>query len=86
MKRNQRKENRFCAQSTTICVGYKENVEKNIPCTYEEVLANLQERDHRDTHRDVAPLIKVKDAIELAVLLENSYISYETGKTVEIKE
>lgn len=44
---------------------YKENVAKNIPCTYEEVLANLQERDHRDTHRDVAPLIKVKDAIEL---------------------
>lgn len=27
-----------------------------------------------------------KDAIELAVLLENSYISYETGTTVEIKE
>ncbi len=30
--------------------------------------------------------IGVKEAIELAVLLENSYISYETGKTVEIKE
>jgi len=28
----------------------------------------------------------MKEAIELAVLLENSYISYETGKTVEIKE
>jgi predicted dehydrogenase len=28
----------------------------------------------------------VKDAIELAVLLENSYISYENGTTVEIKE
>lgn len=28
----------------------------------------------------------MKDAIELAVLLENSYISYEKGKTVEIKE
>ncbi|MBQ3007297.1 MAG: Gfo/Idh/MocA family oxidoreductase [Clostridia bacterium] len=28
----------------------------------------------------------MQDAIELAVLLENSYISYETGKTVEIKE
>jgi len=30
--------------------------------------------------------IGMKEAIELAVLLENSYISYETGKTVEIKE
>lgn len=28
----------------------------------------------------------LKDAIELAVLLENSYISYETNQTVEIKE
>lgn len=28
----------------------------------------------------------LKEAIELAVLLENSYISYETSKTVEIKE
>ena len=28
----------------------------------------------------------VNDAIELAVLLENSYISYENGTTVEIKE
>ncbi len=27
-----------------------------------------------------------EEAIELAVLLENSYISYENGKTVEIKE
>ncbi len=28
----------------------------------------------------------IKDAIDLAVLLESSYISYETGRTVEIKE
>ena len=41
---------------------YKENVEKNIACTYEEVLANIQERDYRDTHRDIAPLIIVPDA------------------------
>ena len=30
--------------------------------------------------------IAMEDAIELAVLLENAYISYETGKTVEIEE
>ena len=41
---------------------YEENVQKNIPCTYEEVLANLQERDYRDSHRDIAPLIVVDDA------------------------
>ena len=42
---------------------YKENVEKKIECTFEEVLSNLQERDYRDTHRDVAPLIIVEDAV-----------------------
>ena len=42
---------------------YKENVEKKIECTFEEVLSNLQERDYRDTHRDVAPLIIVDDAV-----------------------
>ena len=40
-----------------------ENQEKGIIATFEEVLANLQERDYRDTHRDVAPLIIVDDAI-----------------------
>ena len=42
---------------------YKENIEKNISCTFEEVLANIQERDYRDTHRDIAPLIIVPDAL-----------------------
>lgn len=28
----------------------------------------------------------INDAIDLAVLLENSYLSYESGKTIEIKE
>ncbi len=41
---------------------YEENVSKNIACTYEEVLANLHERDYRDSHRDIAPLRKVEDA------------------------
>ncbi len=40
-----------------------ENQEKGINTTFEEVLTNLQERDYRDTHRDVAPLIIVEDAI-----------------------
>ena len=52
---------------------YEENVQKNIACTYEEVLANLHERDYRDTHRDIAPLIKVEDA----TLLDNSNLNIE---------
>ena len=52
---------------------YKENISKNISCTFEEVLANLQERDYRDTHRDVAPLIIVDDA----VVIDNTKLSIE---------
>ena len=52
---------------------YKENVEKHIDGTFEEVLANLQERDYRDTHRDVAPLIITDDAI----VFDNTNITIE---------
>lgn len=52
---------------------YKENVEKKIDCTFEEVLSNLQERDYRDTHRDVAPLIIVDDA----VVVDNTNLTIE---------
>ena len=52
---------------------YKENISKNITCTFEEVLSNLQERDYRDTHRDVAPLIIVDDAI----VIDNTNLSIE---------
>ena len=52
---------------------YKENVEKNIPCTYEEVYQNLKERDYRDSHRDIAPLKIVEDA----VIVDSSNLSIE---------
>lgn len=52
---------------------YKENQEKHIESTFEEVLANLQERDYRDTHRDIAPLIVVDDA----VVVDNSEMTIE---------
>lgn len=57
---------------------YKENVEKGIPCTYEEVLANLKERDYRDSHRDISPLIIVPGAF----IVDNS--NYTIEETVEI--
>ena len=64
----------LCADEATRAERrYTENLEKNIPCTYEEVLANLHERDHRDTHRDIAPLIKVADAIEI----DNTHLNIE---------
>ncbi|MFZ4107023.1 (d)CMP kinase [Flavobacterium sp.] len=41
--------------------------------TYEEVLANVQERDYIDTHRDDSPLVMAADAIEI----DNSFLTRE---------
>ncbi len=42
----------------------KEEAEKgNTSLTYEQVLKDVKERDHRDMTRKICPLVKVKDAI-----------------------
>ncbi len=45
--------------------------------TYEEVLANVKERDERDTSRATSPLHKAEDAL----ILDNSYLSIEEQLT-----
>ena len=42
---------------------YKQNLEKGIKCTYEEVLKSIEERNKIDTTRKIAPLKKAEDAI-----------------------
>ncbi len=44
---------------------FKELYEKNPNVTIEEVKANLEMRDYIDSHREVSPLRKAEDAIEL---------------------
>lgn len=44
---------------------YKENMEKNIPCTIEDIREDVRKRDYIDSHRDFAPLKKASDAIEV---------------------
>lgn len=44
---------------------FKELSEKGDTSTYEEVLADINRRDYNDTHREVAPLKKADDAIEV---------------------
>lgn len=44
---------------------FKELAEKGDTSTYEEVLEDIVQRDYNDTHRDVAPLKKADDAIEV---------------------
>lgn len=41
----------------------KQNQEKGIPCSYEEVLEGIMDRDKRDSSREVAPLKQAEDAI-----------------------
>jgi cytidylate kinase len=44
---------------------FKELYEKNPNITIEEVKNNLEMRDYIDSHREISPLRKAKDAIEL---------------------
>lgn len=56
---------------------YKELVGKGQTVTYEEVLADMRERDGRDSSREVAPTAMAEDA----TLLDNSDMTFE--ETVE---
>nr|WP_180964157.1 (d)CMP kinase [Haloimpatiens massiliensis] len=44
---------------------YKELVEKGIEVNYEEILKDIKRRDHIDSTREISPLAKAKDAIEI---------------------
>lgn len=44
---------------------YKENIEKGMNVTYEEILESVKTRDHADMTREIAPLKKAEDAIVL---------------------
>lgn len=61
---------------------YKENMEKGISTTYEEVLQILKNRDKIDMEREVAPLKKAEDAIEIDST--NMSIEEVVDKVVEL--
>ena len=52
---------------------WKEYQAKGMPNTYEEVLADVKQRDYQDTHREAAPLRQAEDA----VLLDTSEMNFE---------
>ncbi len=52
---------------------YDEMRGKGQPADYDEILKNVQQRDYIDTHREVSPLRKADDAIEL----DNSSMTIE---------
>ena len=44
---------------------YDELVAKGMPAEFDDILKNVKERDYIDSHREVSPLRKADDAIEL---------------------
>ena len=60
---------------------YKEFFEKNPNITIEEVKNNLEIRDYIDSHREVSPLRKAEDAIEL----DNTHLGMEEQLDIALK-
>ena len=52
---------------------YKELEAKGMAASFEDILKNVKERDYIDSHREVSPLRKAEDAIEL----DNSNLTIE---------
>ena len=44
---------------------FKELQERNIECSYDEILKDIFERDYKDSHRATDPLRKAVDAVEI---------------------
>ncbi len=61
---------------------YDELKAKGMEADFEEILKNVQERDYIDTHREVSPLRKADDAIEL----DNSHMTIAEQKAWLLKE
>jgi cytidylate kinase len=60
---------------------FKELFEKNPNITIEEVKTNLELRDYIDSHRQISPLRKAVDAIEL----DNSNLNPEEQLSIVLK-
>ncbi len=52
-----------CSVEERAMRRYKQNLEKGITSTYEEVLAGIKERHRLETEREIAPLTKAPDAV-----------------------
>ncbi len=61
---------------------YKQNLQKGINSSYEEVLENIKQRHKLETERDIAPFVKAEDAIYIDST--NLTIEEVTEKIIEI--
>ena len=52
-----------CSVEERAMRRYKQDLEKGIQTTYDEVLASIKERHRLETEREIAPLTKAPDAV-----------------------
>lgn len=69
---------------------YDELLSKGENADYDEILANVQQRDYIDSHRDVSPLKKADDALLLDNSLmtreeQNEWLDREVQKIIHLK-
>lgn len=60
---------------------HKENIEKGIDSTYEEVLKDVNQRDYQDSHREIAPLKPAEDS----VFVDTSDYDFQGSKELLLK-
>lgn len=60
---------------------YKENIEKGIECSFDDILANVKKRDYIDSHREFSPLVEASDSIRI----DTTYMSIEEVKDTIMK-
>ncbi|MCI8443608.1 MAG: (d)CMP kinase [Clostridia bacterium] len=63
---------------------YKQNQEKGIEISYEDVLENIKQRHKLETEREISPLVQAKDAIYIDS--SNMTIEQVVDKVIEIIE
>lgn len=59
----------------------KELEERGTPCSFEEVLSDIEKRDWADSHRETAPLRQAEDAI----LVDNGKTDFEESKQLLLR-
>ena len=65
---------------------FKELQERNIECSYDEILKDIIDRDYKDTHRAADPLRKADDAMEIdSTALNINGVVEEINKVIREK-
>ena len=63
---------------------YDEYISKGINADYETIYQDIVARDYQDTHREISPLQKTEDAIEIDT--SNLTVDEVVSKVLEIVE